>query len=146
MPLPFLFTAIYVFNLMVNAKPVIKKCMHQTLSFITLYPKSHCLYSFREVKISCVGIGAVFTILLLGAGSVGGYYYFKIWKPKREEEEAKSEDLEFYDGGVYVNEDQENGQGEEEGGESVCREKIHILILLLGGALSFQRNYGIIFP
>lgn len=48
---------------------------------------------------------------------MGGYYYFKIWKPKREEEEAESEDLEFYDGGAYVNEDQENGQGEEEGGE-----------------------------
>lgn len=64
-----------------------------------------------------MGMGAVFAILLLGAGGVGGYYYFKIWKPKREEEEAESEDLEFYDGGAYVNEDQENGQGEEEGGE-----------------------------
>ncbi len=64
-----------------------------------------------------MGMGAVFTILLLGAGCVGGYYYFKIWKPKREEEEAESEDLEFYDGGAYVNEDQENKQEEEEGGE-----------------------------
>lgn len=64
-----------------------------------------------------MGIGALFTIILLGAGCVGGYYYFKIWKPKREEEEAESENLEFYDGGAYVNEDQENGQGEEEGGE-----------------------------
>lgn len=64
-----------------------------------------------------MGLGAVFTILLLGAGCVGGYYYFKIWKPKREEEEAESEDLEFYDGGAYVNEDQENKQEEEEGGE-----------------------------
>lgn len=64
-----------------------------------------------------MGLGAVFTILLLGAGCAGGYYYFKIWKPKREEEEAESEDLEFYDGGAYVNEDQENKQEEEEGGE-----------------------------
>ena len=64
-----------------------------------------------------MGLGAVLTIILLGAGCVGGYYYFKIWKPKREEEDAESEDLEFYDGGAYVNEDQENGQGEEEGGE-----------------------------
>lgn len=64
-----------------------------------------------------MSLGAVFTILLLGAGCVGGYYYFRIWKPKREEEEAESEDLEFYDGGAYVNEDQENRQGEEEGGE-----------------------------
>ncbi len=64
-----------------------------------------------------MGLGAVLTIILLGAGCVGGYYYFKIWKPKREEEDAESEDLEFYDGGAYVNEEQENGQGEEEGGE-----------------------------
>lgn len=64
-----------------------------------------------------MGLGAVLAILLLGAGGIGGYYYFRIWKPKREEEEAESEDLEFYDGGAYVNEDQENGQGEEEGGE-----------------------------
>ena len=65
-----------------------------------------------------MGMGAVFTILLLGAGCVGGYYYFKIWKPKREEEDAESEDLEFYDGGAYVNEDQENGQeGENEEAE-----------------------------
>lgn len=64
-----------------------------------------------------MGLGAVFTILLLGAGGVGGYYFFRIWKPKREEEEAESEDLEFYDGGAYVNEDQENGQGKEESKE-----------------------------
>ncbi len=61
-----------------------------------------------------MGMGALLTIILLGAGGVGGYYYFKILKPKREEEEAESEDLEFYDGGAYVNEDQENGQEEEE--------------------------------
>ena len=61
-----------------------------------------------------MNMGAVLTILL-GAGVVGGYYYFKILKPKREEEEAESEDLEFYDGGAYVNEDEESGQdGEEE--------------------------------
>ena len=61
-----------------------------------------------------MGMGALLTIILLGAGGVGSYYYFKILKPKREEEEAESEDLEFYDGGAYVNEDQENGQEEEE--------------------------------
>ncbi|MBD5473008.1 MAG: DUF4366 domain-containing protein [Lachnospiraceae bacterium] len=60
-----------------------------------------------------MGMGALLTIILLGAGGVGGYYYFKILKPKREEEEAESEDLEFYDGGAYVNEDQESGQDEE---------------------------------
>ena len=61
-----------------------------------------------------MGMGALLAIILLGAGGVGGYYYFKILKPKREEEEAESEDLEFYDGGAYVNENQENGQEEEE--------------------------------
>ena len=60
-----------------------------------------------------MGMGAVLTMILLGAGSIGGYYYFKIWKPKREEEAAESEDLEFYDGGAYVNEDRENGNEEE---------------------------------
>lgn len=64
-----------------------------------------------------MGMGALLAMILLGAGGVGGYYYFKIWKPKREEEEAESEDLEFYDGGAYVNEDQENGQAEEENEE-----------------------------
>ena len=65
-----------------------------------------------------MGMGALFTIILLGAGSIGAYYYFKIWKPKREEEEAGSEDLEFYEGGAYVNEDQENGQEEGENEEA----------------------------
>lgn len=60
-----------------------------------------------------MNMGAVLTILLLGAGTVGGYYYFKILKPKREEEDAESEDLEFYDGGAYTNEDEEIGQDEE---------------------------------
>ena len=64
-----------------------------------------------------MGMGALLTIILLGAGGVGGYYYFKILKPKREEEEAGSEDLEFYDEDVYVNEDQENIQEEEESEE-----------------------------
>lgn len=64
-----------------------------------------------------MNMGAVLTILLLGAGTVGGYYYFKILKPKREEEDAESEDLEFYDGGAYTNEDGESGQDEEEIGE-----------------------------
>ena len=65
-----------------------------------------------------MGMGALLTIILLGAGGAGGYYYFKILKPKREEEEAESEDLEFYDGGAYVNEDEESGQDEEENAEN----------------------------
>ena len=71
-----------------------------------------------EAEKGGMGMGALFTIILLGAGSIGGYYYFKVWKPKREEEEAASEDLEFFDGGAYVNEDQENGQEEGENEEA----------------------------
>lgn len=71
-----------------------------------------------EAEKGGMGMGALFTIILLGAGSIGGYYYFKIWKPKREEEEAESEDLEFFDGGAYVNEDKENGQEEGENEEA----------------------------
>lgn len=65
-----------------------------------------------------MGLGALLTVILLGAGSIGGYYYFKIWKPKREEEEAESEDLEFFDGGAYVNEDKENRQEKGENEEA----------------------------
>jgi len=66
-----------------------------------------------------MGMGALLTILLLGAGCVGGYYYLKIWKPKREEEGAESEGLEFYGGGAYANEGQGNGQeGNEDEEES----------------------------
>lgn len=64
-----------------------------------------------------MNMGAVLTIFVLGAGVVGGYYYFKILKPRREEEEAESEDLEFYDSGAYVNEDEESGQDGEDGEE-----------------------------
>ena len=65
-----------------------------------------------------MGLGALLTVILLGAGSIGGYYYFKIWKPKREEEEAESEDLEFFEGGAYVNEDKENRKEEGENEEA----------------------------
>ena len=47
---------------------------------------------------------------------IGGFYYFKVWKPKQDEDESDGEDLEFYDGGAYINEDQEDSDddGEEE--------------------------------
>ncbi len=70
--------------------------------------------SRKEPEKGGMGMGALFTIILLCAGSIGGYYYFKVWKPKREEEEAESEELEFYDGGAYINEDQEIGKEEGE--------------------------------
>lgn len=58
--------------------------------------------------------GAILAIILIAAGAIGGYYYFKIVKPKKAEEEAEDEDLEFYDGGAYINEDQEDADEAED--------------------------------
>lgn len=60
--------------------------------------------------------GALLAIGLLAAGGIGTGYYFKVVKPKKEESQEDGEDLEFYDGGTYVNEDQpeEDGSTEEE--------------------------------
>lgn len=49
--------------------------------------------------------GALLTIGLLAAGGIGAGYYFKVVKPKKEEAQEDDEDLEFYDGGAYINED-----------------------------------------
>ena len=51
--------------------------------------------------------GALLAIGLLAAGEIGAGYYFKVVKPKKEEAQEEGEDLEFYDGGAYVNEDPE---------------------------------------
>lgn len=58
--------------------------------------------------------GALFAIVLLLAGGIGAFYYFKVWKPKQDEDESDGEDLEFYDGGAYINEDREGSDGEGE--------------------------------
>ena len=60
--------------------------------------------------------GALLAIGLLAAGGIGAGYYFKVVKPKKEEAQEDGEDLEFYDGGTYVNEDQmdEGDPAEEE--------------------------------
>ena len=60
--------------------------------------------------------GALFAIVLLLAGGIGAFYYFKVWKPKQDEDESDGEDLEFYDGGAYVNEDQKDSDEEGEEG------------------------------
>ena len=44
-------------------------------------------------------------IFLLAGVTVGLYYYFKIVRPGKDEDQAESENLEFYDGGPYINED-----------------------------------------
>lgn len=50
--------------------------------------------------------GALLAAVLLLAGGIGGFYYLKVVKPKKEEEDADSEDLEF-DDGEYINEDEQ---------------------------------------
>ena len=64
--------------------------------------------------------GALLAIGLLAAGGIGAGYYFKVVKPKKEEAQEDGEDLEFYDGGTYVNEDQtdEDSSTEEENEET----------------------------
>lgn len=49
--------------------------------------------------------GALLAIGLLAAGGIGAGYYFKVVKPKKKEAQEDAEDLEFYDGGAYINED-----------------------------------------
>lgn len=62
--------------------------------------------------------GALLAIGLLAAGGIGAGYYFKVVKPKKDEAQEDGEDLEFYDGGTYVNEDQmDEGDPEEEENE-----------------------------
>lgn len=55
-----------------------------------------------------MNVGALLAVAVLLAGGAGGYYYFKVLKPQRDEDDAEGEDLEFYDGGAYINEDQED--------------------------------------
>ena len=64
--------------------------------------------------------GALLAVGVLAAGAIGAGYYFKVVKPKKEEAQEEGEDLEFYDGGAYVNEDQpeEDGSTEEENNEA----------------------------
>ena len=52
-------------------------------------------------------------IALLAVAGCGGVYYFKVVKPKKEEEDAGDEDLEFYEGD-YINEDSENHMDEDD--------------------------------
>jgi hypothetical protein len=49
-------------------------------------------------------MGTVLIILVLGAVAGGVYFYFKIYKPKKEAQIA-DEDMEYVDDGVTVNED-----------------------------------------
>lgn len=52
--------------------------------------------------------GALLAIGILAAGGIGAGYYFKVVKPKKSETDEDGEDLEFYDDGVSINEDEED--------------------------------------
>ena len=67
-----------------------------------------------EEQTAGMNTGVLLAMGLLLAGGVGGFYYLKVVKPKKDEEDADGEDLEFYDGGEYMNEDQPEDSGDEE--------------------------------
>lgn len=50
--------------------------------------------------------GTILILVILGAIIAGGYFYFKIYKPKREVAANDDEDLEYVDDGETVNEDE----------------------------------------
>lgn len=50
-------------------------------------------------------VGLYIVILLVGAGVIVGFYYFKIMKPKKDGR-SLDDDMEFYDDEDYVNEDE----------------------------------------
>ena len=56
-------------------------------------------------------LGTVLIILVLGAIAGGGYFYFKIYKPKKEAQIA-DEDMEYVDEGITINEDEVSENGE----------------------------------
>ncbi|XBX03596.1 DUF4366 domain-containing protein [Enterocloster clostridioformis] len=65
-----------------------------------------------------MNLGAMAAIGILAAAGIGAGYYLKVVKPKKEEDEEDAEDLEFYDGGAYVNEDQQEDSQQEAEEES----------------------------
>lgn len=52
--------------------------------------------------------GALLGILAVALCGLAGYYYFKIYKPKKEEDEVDDENLELDDGLLTVNEDEDS--------------------------------------
>ena len=67
----------------------------------------------EEKKVG-MSAGVLFLVIVLLVGGIGSYYYFKVLKPRQYTNETDGEDLEFYDGGAYVNEDQDDSNEEEE--------------------------------
>ena len=67
-----------------------------------------------EEKKGGMNTGALLAVVVLLAGNIGGFYYFKVVKPRQDGDEADGEDLEFYDSGAYINEDQDRSDDEGE--------------------------------
>lgn len=67
-----------------------------------------------EEKTDGMNVGMLLAAAVVLAGGAGGYYYLKVLKPKKNKKEAEDEDLEFYDGGTYINEDGEEHPDQEE--------------------------------
>ena len=67
-----------------------------------------------EKKTGSVNMAVLLAVAAFLVGGAGGYYYLKVLKPKKNEKESEDEDLEFYDGGAYINEDGEDDPEQEE--------------------------------
>lgn len=53
---------------------------------------------------------ALLTVLLLAVGGVAAFFYFKVYKPKQEEDYAPSENMEVNDGLETINEDRDEDE------------------------------------
>ena len=71
-----------------------------------------------EEKPKSSNFGTIIILAVLGAVIAGGYYYFKIYKPKREAAVSDDEDLEYMDEGEAVNEDETDHAPDAEDEES----------------------------
>lgn len=60
-----------------------------------------------EPEESGMNVGALLALALLLMGGIGGYYYFRVIKPKKEDEDSESENMEFSDDSPYI----ADGQG-----------------------------------
>lgn len=68
----------------------------------------------KKNQSSGMNTGTVFILIVILAGGIGGFYYLKVIKPNREEEDVEMEDLEFQEDESYINEDEVS---DEDGGE-----------------------------
>lgn len=72
-----------------------------------------------ETESGGIGAGTVLALALLAAGGIGAYCYLKIVRPKRDDEDAESENLEFSDHAAFVKDGQDEDDEEEDDDESV---------------------------